>query len=99
MLDAPYKDKLAENVRRMVEIRLANPIQYKTDHEWLKLSKENKHLEAQINTYAKLSGRKPNQAPEFTKTTINESIQQIYEPQQKQWLPELREPLECQNWR
>jgi hypothetical protein len=84
MLDQPYKDKLSLNVNRMVEIRLANPLSYKTDQEWNDLAKENKHLEAQIATYRNLIGLKPNQAHEFTKTTITESIQQIYAKEQKQ---------------
>lgn len=84
MLDAPYKDKLAQNVRRMVEIRLANPTSYKTDHEWMELNKENKHLEGQINSFSNMMGLKPNQAPEFTTNNITDSIKQIYAQEPKQ---------------
>jgi len=84
MLDAPYKDKLAKNINRMVEIRLANPNTYKTDHEWQELMAENKHLEAQINSYRNMMGLKPNEAPEFNKNNITDTIQQIYASEPKQ---------------
>lgn len=54
MLSDIYKQKLAENIEKMVEIKQKYPKTHKKDSDWIRMSEENKHYERQINNYKAL---------------------------------------------
>lgn len=54
MLSDVYKNKLAANVEKMVEMRQAYPTRYKDVFGYKQMAEENKHLERQINHYKNL---------------------------------------------
>jgi hypothetical protein len=57
MLSDVWKDKMAANQLRIIEIMKALPQTFKRDHEYIKLKAENAHYEAQIRRYnAMLNG-------------------------------------------
>lgn len=56
MLSDVWKQKMAENLEKMIDIKRAMPRTHKNDHEYKRMAQENRHYEAQINKYKNLLG-------------------------------------------
>lgn len=56
MLSDVYRQKMAENLEKMIEIKRAMPKTHKKDHEYKRMAEENRHYETQINRYKNLLG-------------------------------------------
>ncbi len=54
MLSDVYRQKMAENLEKMIEIKRAMPKTHKKDHEYKRMAEENRHYETQINRYKAL---------------------------------------------